>query len=460
MKKINQLKILAISGLAAVLPIAAAVGFLGIRYSLFENDFSYASANLSEYKAQESLGKKISFRQVEENLFNISVELAIDGSPASFSLEGIDLSLFIPAPPVSARSNQKLAQWFAAEREFNRERVIFDASSPHLRLPELAGYEPEDISVALTNNCLGAGYWEVAVYAEKNGVKNTLYEGYFTFPRGLYREVFETASGSSYWQHVRNLEAWPGFQFFQGNSLDLAHLRTVRQETEVDYRHFQQEKILVESEQENKQKLIVNKGAELPLETWQDIVAADIEFQTFIPPGIYQQSKIVAPDYAEIAELKSAAVREIASPLAEKPLQELELQFRSEAGETRKFIASGLDLSQIPQLPESEYDRGLYIPIGVGTPFTQTYEDLKQNRPDRSPIFSLLVDGENRLMDYRYGVGLNGIVMHRDAADANLLHFYFLSYERISLVSHYAIRLPVQQEIQIAQIDAKIDSQM
>ena len=457
MNKTNWLNILAISGLA-VLPIAAAAGFFGIRYSLFENDFSHASANLTEYETQseakEDLGKKISFRQVEETIFDISVELAIDGSPASFSLQGIDLSLFVPAPPMSARSNQQLAQWFAAEREFNRERVIFDARSPHLHLPKLAGYEPEDISVALTNNCLGAGYWEFAVYAENNGVKSTLYQGYFTFPRGLYRQLFETASGSSYWQYVSKLEAWPGFQFFQGDSLDLSLLRTVREELKVDYQHFQQEKILVEREQENKQRFIVYKNSEEPLETWQDFIAAEIQFQSFIPPGIYQQSKIVAPHYAEIAQLKSAAIREIASPLAAEPLQELELQFRSEAGETRKFIASGLDWSQIPQLPKSEYDRGLYIPIGVGTPFTQSYEYLKQNRPDRSPVFSLLLDGENRLMDYRYGVGLNGIVMHRDAADANLLHFYFLSYERISLVSHYAIRLPAQQEMQIAQIDA------
>ena len=44
-------------------------------------------------------------------------------------------------------------------------------------------------------------------------------------------------------------------------------------------------------------------------------------------------------------------------------------------------------------------------------------------------------------MNYRQDIGLNGLVMHRDLADPNVLHLYPMSYERITLVGHYVVDL-------------------
>ena len=58
-----------------------------------------------------------------------------------------------------------------------------------------------------------------------------------------------------------------------------------------------------------------------------------------------------------------------------------------------------------------------------------------------SLVFGL--DGENRVIDYRKDIGLNGLILHRDALNEALLHVYILSYERITLVGHYVIDLAV-----------------
>ncbi|MEM9152374.1 MAG: hypothetical protein AAGB19_18220, partial [Cyanobacteria bacterium P01_F01_bin.3] len=83
----------------------------------------------------------------------------------------------------------------------------------------------------------------------------------------------------------------------------------------------------------------------------------------------------------------------------------------------------------------------VYMPLGYGTPFTQSYQDLENAPPSQSPVFSVLLDGDDKVIDYRKDIGINGLVMHRDVEDENLLHLYLMSYERITLIGHYVIDL-------------------
>ena len=386
---------------------------------------------------------KISLQSVdkEELHYNLNFKLQKDGREIAISLDDIDLSLMMPSAPESARGNAELVKWFIMEREFNRQRVVFKADSPHLRVKGNEQLEEKNISVHLTNNCLGAGYWELAVFAEENGVTEKIYQGFFDFPRGSYKDLVETVNAESYWKHARGIEAWyPGTTFFKGQTLDFSTVRDVKRERQVSVRDLKDEAILIVAEQEKKAKLIVDDTQE-NWQTWDDIRNSQVQFQSFVTPGIYDRDKLWPSNYREIANLTDAVVKDIESPLSEKSLNEIDFYFQSEAGKTRKLTVSGVDLKALPQLSPQNYSRGLYMPLGYGTPFTQDYEELKQNPPVKSPIFSVLFDESDRIIDYRRDVGINGMVMHRDAQNPDLVHFYLLSYERISLVGHYTIDL-------------------
>ncbi|MEM9538618.1 MAG: hypothetical protein AAGA60_03805 [Cyanobacteria bacterium P01_E01_bin.42] len=375
-----------------------------------------------------------------ENLhYNLAFKLENQGQEIAIALNDIDLSLMIPSAPESAQGNAELVKWFIMEREFNRQRVVFKSDSPHLQVK--GNGKAQNISVHLTNNCLGAGYWELAVFAEENGENKKIYQGFFDFPRGSYKDLMETVNGESYWQYAQGIEAWyPGTTFFKGQALDFSTLRDVKNKRHVSVRDLKNETIFTVAEQEKKAKLIVDETQE-NWQTWDDLRHSEAQFQSFVAPGIYDPDKLWSSNYSEIANLTDAIVKEIESPLSKQALQEIDFYFQSEAGKTRKLVVSGVDLKALPQLSPQDYSNGLYMPLGYGTPFTQDYEELKQNPPAQSPLFSALFDESDRIIDYRHDVGINGMVMHRDAVNPDLVHFYLLSYERISIVGHYTLDL-------------------
>lgn len=392
------------------------------------------------------VGRSITFDPVAntenaEHHYTVNIVLDHNQQAIPIQLHNIDLGLMLPQAPASVQSTHILAQWFLTEREFNRQRVLFKHSSEHLVLPEQIGdYAAEQITVALTNNCLGAGYWEVALYAEAEtgGDREKIYQGYFTFPRRAYGQLVAQLNDTPYLPLLPGMEGWVGFNFHRGRFFDLAALRTVETEAIVAGRDRAQEAVFAHGEQAQKAQLVV--AAKTP-ETWQDLRDQTVQFQSFVPPGIYQPEAVWEMHLEELAHLSGAIARQVRSPLASQPLTEVELTFTSAAGNTRRLIVSGIDLAKLPQLNPEHYSAGLYMPLGFGTPFTQDYADLKAQPPQTSPFFTVLLDGENRLLHYRKQVGINGIVLHRDAQDPHILHLYPMSYERITLAGHYTLDL-------------------
>lgn len=389
------------------------------------------------------VGEDISFQPVNGHQFNVSFTLNHEGTPTDLMLQEIDLSLMMPTVPTTAQGSGALTQWFLTEREFNRQRVMFKPGSPHIHLPNgLGTYAAEDISIGLTNNCLGAGYWELAVYGHKETGKEKIYQGYFTFSRRAYAGLIAQMNPTSYWQQARTMEAWPGFKFLSGLAFDLSVLRTVQSEQNVPVQDLKSEPILATKEQVDKADLVVyGDGTANKIRTWAELRQSTLQFQSFVKPGIYDPSRLWDSDYSQLAEVTQATARQVVSPLVDQPLTELQLDFANTDGELRQFIVSGIDLAQVPQLESENYAEGIYMPLGFGTPFTQDYAELEENRPEESPFFSVLLDGENQVIDYRKGIGLNGLVLHRDADNGNLLHVYLMSYERITLIGHYIVDL-------------------
>ncbi|MGD1857503.1 MAG: hypothetical protein ACFB2W_24980 [Leptolyngbyaceae cyanobacterium] len=389
------------------------------------------------------VGEDISF-QLDESfeangqadvVFNIA---GADGE-TTLGLRGINLKLFIPQVPEEiAAGDPALTRWFLTEREFNRQRVVFSADSEHIDIPDnFGGYSADQLSIGLTNNCLGAGYWELAVYADTPTGKETVYQGYFNFSRGTYANMVSKLNGTQYWPQARNMEAWPGFGFLKSMPFNLGAFRDVVSETEVAATDHADAEIMALGEQDSKSKYIVG---EIAGTTWADLRASDLQYHSFVPPGIYDENRLWGSDYSQIETLDSVIGREVESPLTSRELKEVELVFDGSKG-TRRLILTGLDMEAIPQLATEDYGDGIYMPLGFGTPFTQDYEDLKATNPTENPFMSIVLDNEDRIVNYRGDIGLNGVVLHRDEANPNLLHVYPMSYERITLVGHYTVDL-------------------
>lgn len=444
----NKLKKTALcsGGVLSLLLAISASTFLYKRY--FNYDLTKIPLSTNQENTVTYSDGNISFSQVNGMTFNVSANLVNDESSATVDLKNIDLGLFIPTLPEAVRSDENLKKWFLSEREFNRQRVVFAAGSPHIEVKTGKGLDQNNVSIQLTNNCLGAGYWELAVYTEQNGQEEPLYKGFFTFPRGSYRQLVETANNTSYWKHARSMEGWLGFNFNKGLPFNLNATRTVQSEYQVTAKYPQDEAILTAGEQEKKAKLVVYGDTDQPLKTWGDIKKSNVQFQSFLAPGSYAKSSLWSTNYREITNFSGAVVRDISSKLSsDRSLQEIELSFENDQGETRHLIISGLDMQDLPQLEVNDYSNGLYMPIGFGTTFTQDYEDLQENPPTESAFFSVMLDENDQVVDYRHDIGINGIVLHRDATNPDLVHIYPLSYERIMLVGHYIIDMSSKQTV-------------
>lgn len=372
---------------ASLLSLSAIAGSVYLRYG--NSNLTQIPLKTQTVTGSNRVGENISFYPAQDSLYHIQFEISHKGKSIPIQLQNIDIKLMIPQIPDIIRGNPELTQWFLTEREFNQQQVIFPAGSPEINIPHrFMGYRSEDISIALTNSALGAGFWELAIFAQTPEGEQQIYQGSFNFPKGAYSRLVSQLNNISYWHYAPSLENWPGFEFYRGMPFNLEALRTVK-----------------------RQYLI------------------------------HTQDRISTTDYPQISQLQSASAKTIQSPLADEELLELELIFKSESGKIRKLIVSGLDWHNIPQLSIDDYDRGLYIPLGFAPPFKQNYEQLKQNPPQKSPVFSVMLDGYNLVMNYRQDIGINGFAIHRDLQNPHKLHFYLMSDEQMTWVSHSVLDL-------------------
>jgi len=398
----------------------------------YPEDPSTRSPNYDRYS-----NRQLKLVKVQDDLFDFIFQ-SDDPSVATVIFKNIDLSLFVPIAPKWVQEDTNLEKIALIDREWNRQQVSFPIPSAHVQIIGGDGFETEQLAVAeLARNCLNAGLWEVQLFTQEEGVKSLYYQGWFNFPLGHYKEVFERYNNCSYFWHWYQLEHWFNPQ---GTKLDLNKLRTVIAEHEVPVIHNREEKIILAGEQLRKARTFNASG----IRCWGDICEEQkkVAFATFAPPGRYRVNMPWGNEYERLAHLERAIVRRIKSPGSARQIDEVELQYRSSKnGALHKFIVSGIALDLLPQLPVKEYPKGLYMPMGIGVgPFYQSYELLKLNPPYKSPYFSLLLDEEDRWINH-HDVGVDGPVIHRDVEHPGWIHIYLLTYERHSLFDHYILKL-------------------
>ena len=355
---------------------------------------------------------------------------------AKIIFRNIDVSLFTPTQPEWTRQNPDLEIIALTDRQWNRQQVAFKPGSAQLEISGGDGFERTNLFTAeLAKNCLNAGLWEVLLFTQENGQKALYYQGWFTFPLGHYKNIFEAQNGFSYWRHWRRLEHWVNPA---GTPVKLEALRGVTAEHAINATFLADEPVFAAGEQKRKQRTTDAAG----VLTWKDFYpeSSRVQFASFVMPGRYDVRTPHKNEYQRLAGFKGATLREIKSPAGDERLHEIELAFRDgKSGETSRFIISGVALDKLPQLTVADYPKGLYMPMGIGVPpFYQGHVELTAHPPQRSPYFSVWLDAQGRWINH-HEAGVDGPVLHRDKDDPNLLHLYLLSYERHSLVGHFLI---------------------
>ncbi|HGI8166042.1 TPA: hypothetical protein ACJT8R_001296 [Legionella pneumophila] len=359
-------------------------------------------------------------------------------SSATITFKNIDVALMTPSIPLWVKNNPDLTRISLTDRQWNRQQVVFDANNPALEVNGGDGVEKNQLVTAeLAKNCLNAGLWEILVYGKENDQKKLIYQGWFTFPLGYYKDIFEQNTGLAYRNHWYYLEHWfdP-----KGTKIQFDALREVKQSYPVQLHYDFNEPAIAKGEQVNKKRNIIANHA---IHRFQDYYQGEVEFSTFLPPGIYRKDKPWNNEFWQIHKPLSAELNDIRSPATpNKSLQEIVIHYVDGDNKPSSFYVSGFDLTQLPHLDVNEYAKGVLYLMGIGTaPLKESYISLINNPPEKSPLFSVSVNEKDEWINH-HAVAIDGSYLFLDKNHPNQLHLYLVSYERHAVVAHYWMELP------------------
>ena len=444
--------------LAAAVPVGV-FGYIQAKYAVdqemvvaieerdtfaYPEDPSPRSVRQGEYQ-----GRQLRLIQRDESHFDFvfePVDAAATPQIATVTFANVDVARMTPGIPRWTADDDGLTRIALTDREWNRQQVQFPGPAASQQLGSDSGrvtftggdgWEASECTVAsLAKNCLNGGLWEVLLFHhDADGRKQMFYQGWFTFPMGHYARLVEQNTGLTYRDHWYKLEHWDDPA---GTVINLDGLRTVQSETSLEAAFDPAEPLVVGGEQVRKRRTLLADN----VTTWSDLPkqSDNIRFATFIPPGTYDVDTPWENEYWRLAQFDGVTHRRVTAANGEQ-LDELEVAFTGADGSTNRFLVGGVDLATLPVLPQRDYPKGLYMPMGIGVPpFYQNYADLLAADPMDSPYYSFLLDESNRWIDH-HSAAIDGPVMHRDADDPTKLHLYLLSYERHTLVAHFVIPL-------------------
>jgi hypothetical protein len=379
----------------------------------------------------------VRIQQIADTRFRFLLQPA---SPHATVIEltEVDLAHLVAAVPPWVKADANLTKLGLIDREWNRQQISFHRDSPYVQVHSGGdGFEARAVSrVDLARNCLNAGLWELLLFTVEEGEERVLEHTWFTFPLGLYKQLFERVNGLSYWDYWWSLEHWVDPS---GTPVRLTEIRTVIKEWPVTVGTSWDEQPMAHGEQRLKRKNILAG----PVHSYRDWYTQPIQFSSFIPPGYYSLAHLRGTQLHYLAELTGARLRKIRLQDSDKSLSELELMFKdNKSHEVTRLVFGGLDLAVLPALLPDDYQKGWQVPMGIGNPsFFEPYEQVLLYPPLHRTFYGFHLDAQDRWIDH-HAVGVDGPLLHRDAGNPSLIHLYLLSYERHALLNHFVITCP------------------
>ncbi len=381
--------------------------------------------------------RRLVIQKTSETQFRFVIEPASDHA-TRIEIVDVDLAHFVAAVPPWVKADPDLTKVGLIDREWNRQQVRFPRTSLHVLVREGGdGFEQRALSrVDLARNCLNAGLWELLLFTTEDGKERVYEHLWFTFPLGLYKQLFEQVNGLSYWSYWWSLEHWVDPS---GTPIRVDLLRTVEQEWPIQATARWDESVAAQGEQAYKRKNILTPVAA----AYRDWYRQPVRFASFIPPGRYSHAHPRETQLHYLAELTGAILRQVKLIGGSQSLFEIELAFRSnKTGESTRLVFGGLDMAAIPVALSERYDHGWQVPLGIGNPsFFEPYDTVAASPPTQRTFYGFHLDPQNRWLDH-HAIGVDGPLIHWDVGDPSLLHLYLLSYERHALLNHFVITCP------------------
>ncbi len=375
--------------------------------------------------------------RIEGTRFRFVLEPA-SAHATTIELDDVDLAHLVASVPSWLPEDQDLMTIGLVDREWNRQQVSFKRKKPHLLVrPGGDGFEVRALSrVDLARNCLNAGLWELILFTVENGEERAYEHLWFTFPLGLYKQLFERVNKVSYWDHSWSLEHWSDPA---GTPVPLDRLRSVVEEGPVRAEAKWDEAPMWGGEQRAKRRNLVSP----PAATYRGWYTQPARFASFIAPGIYSRAHPRDTQLHRLSELTGAKLRQVRVTDGTALLAEIDLSFTdSRTGEPSRLIIGGISLQALPKLRPKDYEKGWQAPMGIGNPgFFESYEEVLSHPPRQRRFYSVLLDGKDRWVDH-HAIGVDGPLLHRDAVDPHVIHLYLLAYERHALLNHVVIACP------------------
>lgn len=146
--------------------------------------------------------RRLIIQRLSDTRFRFLLEPATPQA-AAIIVTDVDLAHFVAAIPAWVKVDPDLMKVGLIDREWNRQQVRFARTSTHLDVREGGdGFEQRALArVDLARNCLNAGLWELLLFNTENGEERVYEHLWFTFPLGLYKQLFEQVNGLSYWSY-------------------------------------------------------------------------------------------------------------------------------------------------------------------------------------------------------------------------------------------------------------------
>jgi hypothetical protein len=335
-------------------------------------------------------------------------------------LHDADLRLLVPRIPRLARGNDALTRLALIQREFNRNEV-------HNPLPG-------GLDFSIANNCLERGLWEVKVARSEAGKTVTLFHAWLTLPEEEFARLFREVNGLDEKAFDRLFASYPGVGGF---ALPLDALRAVKSERALASLETHAGDPLERlTEQRGKTKLLKTEAA-----TYGDFARPDrqpITMAKFVAPGRYDQADTMRFDLTWLAHPSRILWREVSSPSVSGAFPEIEVDYEN----GYRILIADAKLPGLPvqrDLPDTEADV-LKLVCGIGTPIVHApaAERAAEIAEDR-PRYLMILDAKGIHVD-NHLTGVDGVYAWRDA---DRLHLWLVSYERIAFVSHLSARWPI-----------------
>lgn len=339
-------------------------------------------------------------------------------------VENLAILDFIPTIPEALKTDEYLSHIAIVNQEWNRNQVKFVEG-------EFKSTDSIITRVDIARNCLNAYLWEVIFYTNEDGKELPVYHGWFDFPHDLYGVLFEKVNHVAFKDYKAEIENWK----------DPAHkvvnrdlLRDTVIPAEVTYTDLSNAMYPLAGAREKKFKEVIYPAS---FKTMKDLQSDSTTFATFTPPGFYNRADPRKTELGRIYQLELVQLSQIGNGLSE-----VEFTYKDKEGDREThLIIGGLDLSKMPVLDNLDANKGWKNSMGFGNhPFYESTETHKEWDVEHNHYYGYLTNEKGEWLD-SHAVGIDGPVIYFDKNDKNLLHFWILSFERHTFVSHYSIRV-------------------